>query len=157
MRFKLLMSLFCAVLLAACGGGSNSGRSDSVGATTGSSTTNGQAGGPEPTVPSAYTVARVLLNQGARAYDSERHAEPVVPVVAGRDLLIRVFVTGSGPVPDGRAVLRFQNGTQRSFSLLEPTAIGPQAADESILGASHYVIVPASEVAAGASLTVEGG
>ena len=51
-------------------------------------------------------VERVLMNQGARAFDSNESDTPSVEVVAGREMVVRAFVTGSGPSPDLRLSCR---------------------------------------------------
>ena len=101
-----------------------------------------------------YEVARLVLNQATRSFDSDESDVMLIDSLAGRDLLVRVFITGSGDVPQGDVVLR-SGATERRFSLNVPTSINSTPADESLLSASHYAIVPGSAMVTGSQLYVE--
>ncbi|XOV84250.1 MAG: M66 family metalloprotease [bacterium] len=100
-------------------------------------------------------VARVLLNQGARAFDSAIANTPAIDIVAGRELLVRAFVTGSGVVPDARVVVQRPGQAAVTFAMQTPPSIADTPADESILSASHYVVLPESVVSADMTFQVE--
>jgi hypothetical protein len=104
-------------------------------------------------VPSEYEIARVTLNQGARSFDSATASTMSMSTIAGRDLLVRAFVTGTGVVPDAE-VLVTSGGSTTSFSMARPTSIGAVAADESVLVDSHHAVVPGGALSAGAQLRV---
>jgi BACON domain-containing protein/peptidase M66-like protein len=100
-------------------------------------------------------VDRVLLNQGARAFDSELSDTPAIDIVAGRELLVRAFVTGTGVPPEARVVVQRPGQVAASFNMQTPPSIGDSPADESILSASHYVILPENVVSEGMTLQIE--
>ncbi len=100
-------------------------------------------------------INRVLLNQGARAFDSEVSDTPTIDIVAGRELLLRAFVTGTGVPPEARVVVQQPGQAAASFSMQTPPSIASSPADESILSASHYVILPENVVSEGMTLQIE--
>lgn len=100
-------------------------------------------------------IDRVLMNQGARAFDSELSDTPAIDIIAGRELLVRAFVTGTGVPPEARVVVQRPGQAAASFSMQTPPGIGSSPADESILSASHYVILPESVVAEDMTLQIE--
>ncbi len=106
-------------------------------------------------VVSNYEVAKVTLNQAARVFDSTASSTLNFGVVAGRELLVRAFVTGAGVPPTARVVLSSPGTGNQTFPMQTPPAIGSTPADESILTASHYVVIPAAAVPPSAELTVE--
>ena len=98
---------------------------------------------------------RLLLNQGARAFDSEVSDAPAIDIVAGRELLVRAFVTGTGVPPEARVVVQRPGQGPASFAMQTPPGISVSPADESILSASHYVVLPESVVSADMTFRVE--
>ncbi len=108
------------------------------------------------TVPvSNFEIARVLMNQAARAFDSEQAATPSIDLLAGRDLLVRAFVTGSGNVPDGRVVVSRPGQQDLIYPMQTPASVGPNPGNEALLNQSHRVVVPGSAVQSNASIRVE--
>ena len=105
-------------------------------------------------VPSPYGISRVLLNQATRAFDSEVNDSPAIQMVAGRDLLVRAFVTGPALVPNAVVRVTQADASVQDFPMLEPAAVGPTAGDDTILSASHYVVVPGAAMRTGATLSV---
>ena len=103
---------------------------------------------------SDHEVARLILNQATRSFDSDESASMFIDTLADRDLLVRVFVTGSGVSPQGEVVLQ-TGSTETRFPLVVPTSISSTPADESLLSGSHYAIIPGSAVAEGAQLFVD--
>jgi BACON domain-containing protein/peptidase M66-like protein len=87
-------------------------------------------------------IARVTLNQGARGYDSAVSPAADMSVLAGRELLVRVFLTGTGQSPEVRVVLSTPGLADVTLPLQTPVSISDTQADESLLGASHYAVVP---------------
>lgn len=106
--------------------------------------------------PTPLNVARLTLNQGARAYDSDAGDVVQQELVAGRDLLVRAFLTGSNPPPTAEVVIAAAGGGEQRFPMQTPTSIGSTPAAESSLAASHHVVVPAASVQPGSTLRIEG-
>lgn len=96
--------------------------------------------------PRDLVISRLLLNQGARAFDSEMADTPSINIVEGRELLVRVFVTGTGVPPEARVVVQQPGQADATFTMQTPPSISQTAADESMLSASHYVVLPAGVV-----------
>lgn len=100
-------------------------------------------------------VARVLLNQGVRAYDSLANTPQTTALIANRELLVRVFATAStNTVPTGQVIVSVPGSADTTIALNQPAAIAPTAAGESLLNGSHYAVVPASAVQADMSVLV---
>lgn len=104
----------------------------------------------------AHAITRLTLNQASRAYDSDEGSGMAIASLAARDMLVRAFVTGEGAVPEGDVVL-MRSGEEFRFQLHSPLAISPALPDESLLSASHYVIVPGSAIQPDSELYVEIG
>jgi len=100
-------------------------------------------------------INRVLINQGARAFDSEMSDTPAIDIVAGREMLVRAFITGTGIPPDARVVVQRPGQVAASFSMQTPPSIASTPADESILSASHHVVLPESVVSENMTLQIE--
>lgn len=95
-------------------------------------------------VPAAY------LTQGAQSLNGG------VPLVAGRQALLRVFATADVDndfEPQARAT--FYSGNATIHVDLEPPAVIPRAVDESRLDASFTGIVPATAIQPGVEMVVE--
>ncbi len=108
------------------------------------------------TVPvSNFEITRVLMNQAARAFDSDQAATPSIDLIAGRDLLVRAFVTGSGAVPEGRVVVSRSGQQDLIYPMQTPTSVGPNPGSEAVLNQSHRVVVPGAAVQNNASIRVE--
>ena len=112
---------------------------------------------PDPSV----TIERVLLNQAARAYDSDVASTPTIRVLAGRETLVRAFVTtADGPgavIPDGRVIVTAADASEQSYPMTAPSSIGASAGADSVLAANYYTALPPDALTAGASLRVEVG
>ncbi|NKC00900.1 MAG: DUF1573 domain-containing protein [Pseudomonadales bacterium] len=106
--------------------------------------------------PIAHAIARLTVNQASRAYDSDTSSTMNIPGLAGRDLLARVFVTGTGAVPSGDLVVTTQAAAVR-FPLVVPPSVSQTPASESLLSASHYVVVPGVGIQQGAEIHAEIG
>ena len=106
-------------------------------------------------VPTDLAVARVLLNQGARGFDSNLSGAPTIAFIAGREMLVRAFVTGSGVSPDARVVVTVPGQADAEFVMQIPPSISTTPATDTVLQASHYVVVPGSAVQENASLRIE--
>ncbi len=102
-----------------------------------------------------YAVARVLMNQGARAFDSDVSDTPGIDLLSGRDLLVRAFVTGSGSVPNARVVMSRPGQSDATYTMQSPASVGANPPTDTLLNASHYVVVPGAAVHADSSLRVE--
>ena len=102
----------------------------------------------------SYQIARITLNQAARSFDSNLNSDPSIGIVAGRDMLVRAFVTGDGGIPDARVVVA-TGSNEQSFSMQLPPTVDTSLADESILSASNFIVVPGSALSVGATLRVE--
>jgi hypothetical protein len=94
------------------------------------------------------------LNQAARSFDLNLSDAPSISILAGRDILVRAFVTGDGGIPDAQAVLT-SGGNAQSFAMRLPPNVGASPADESILSASHFVVIPRSALSVGPTLRAE--
>ncbi|MEM9620701.1 MAG: hypothetical protein AAF993_03570, partial [Pseudomonadota bacterium] len=103
------------------------------------------------------TIQKVTLNQAARGFDSSLADDVTVPVLAGRELLVRAFVTGSNPVPAGQVIIVQPGGTQTAFPLQAPPALDNNPGADSLLSASYYVVVPGSVLTPNSTLRVEIG
>ena len=113
------------------------------------------------TAPPPVTIERVLLNQAARGFDSDTGSAPNIRMLAGRETLVRAFVTSNaGPgvqVPPANVVITAANNAQQSYPMAAPISIGASAGAESILESNYYVTLPADALAAGDSVRVEVG
>ncbi len=107
-------------------------------------------GGPTTTLN--LSVAGVQLIQ------STQRADGSVPMVAGRDALLRVFATANG-ANSAHPVVRvrlFQGATQvDSVDVTAPSASVPQVADTATLANSWNVLLPGARVMSGLSYQVE--
>jgi len=100
-------------------------------------------------------IVRVVLNQAARAFDSDLSTDLSIGVIAGRELLVRVFVTGTGVVPDAHVVVQTTGQADQFFAMRTPTAMGTTPADESLLNGSHYVVIPGNAISQNTSVRIE--
>ena len=95
-------------------------------------------------------IPAVYLTQGAQSVDG------AVPLVAGRQALLRVFATAEVDNdfdPEARATFHFGD---RSVEVdLTPPAVMPRAVDESRLDASFTGVVPAAAMVPGVEMVVE--
>ncbi len=105
--------------------------------------------------PRDLVISRVLLNQGARAFDSDVADTPALNIVAGRELLVRAFVTGTGVPPEARVVVQRPGQADATFAMQTPPIISELVADESILSASHYVVLPEGVVDENMTLQIQ--
>ena len=105
-------------------------------------------------VPVNHVIARVMLNQASRSYDSDLGADMLVSTIAGRDLLVRVLATGAGNVPAGEVVVTTQSSEAR-FPLVMPPSLSETEPDESLLAGGHYAVVPGSALQASSTMHVE--
>lgn len=105
--------------------------------------------------PASFEISRVVMNQGARVFDSDLDSAPAFDIVTGRDMLVRAFVTGIGLSPDADVVLVNNLGGEQRFAMQVPPTVSQVPADESLLSASHYAVLPASALAVGSSLRIE--
>ena len=95
-------------------------------------------------------VPAVYLTQGAQSVDG------AVPLVAGRQALLRVFATADADNdfdPEARATFHF--GGQSVHVYLAPPAVMQRAVDESRLDASFTGVVPAAAMVPGVEMVVE--
>lgn len=92
---------------------------------------------------------------GTQLIQSTQRADGTVPMVAGRDALLRVFVTstgGSQAQPSVRVRI-FQAGTAvDSLTVGAPGASVPTSVDTSSLSSSWNVLIPGARVMAGMSI-----
>ncbi|MEM7078265.1 MAG: hypothetical protein AAF513_06505 [Pseudomonadota bacterium] len=103
-------------------------------------------------------IAKVTLNQAARVYDSTLDGDSLsTGVLAGRELLVRAFVTGSGSPPTGQVVLSNPGAADRTYVMQTPADIDSEPAAEGVLNATHYVVLPASAITADTRLRIEVG
>jgi len=102
-----------------------------------------------------FEIARVLMNQGARAFDSNSSSNLSIKILAGREMIVRAFVTGSGTPPDARVVVTRSGQPDLIFSMRIPVTVGASPASETILNASHHVVVPGAAITDDARLRVE--
>jgi Peptidase M66 len=113
------------------------------------------------TVLVAYTggpaTSLNLRISGVQLIQSTQSADGSVPMIAGRDALVRVFVTANGANqarPAARVRL-FAGGAQvDSFTIGAPGNAVPTSVDTASLASSWNVLVPAARVAAGLALQV---
>ena len=101
-----------------------------------------------------HEIARVMLNQASRAFDSQSSGEMAISTLAGRDLLVRVLAVGTRDIPAGDVVVT-TNAVEQKYALIAPPSIDETPPDESLLGAGHYAVVPGVAVQVGAALHVE--
>ena len=115
--------------------------------------------GVERTCPDGTAVA--YLVQAVQAPRSEPNRSDEVPLIAGRDALLRVFLTApdrrNAPVPAVTA--RFYAGANEVYSIEIPGKSGPLVADtvidEGDLAASANVRIPGSVLRPGVAMVVE--
>ncbi len=107
-------------------------------------------GGPPSTVN--------LQVAGTQLLQSTQRADGSVPMVGGRDALLRIFVTASA-TNSARPVVRvrlFQGGTQvDSIDVSAPAASVPLAVDTATLTSSWNVLIPGMRILSGLSYQVE--
>lgn len=107
-------------------------------------------GGPATTVN--LTVA------GTQLIQSSQRADGAMPMVGGRDAMLRVFVVASGAngAQPAVRVRLYQGGTPvDSLLVAAPVAQVPQAPDTATLSKSWNVLIPGARVLAGLSYQVE--
>lgn len=94
---------------------------------------------------------------GAQIIQSTQRSDGSVPMIAGRDALLRVFVTATGgqqAQPQVRVRL-FNNGTQiDSITVPAPAALVPTSVDTSSLTSSWNVLIPGARVLSALSYQV---
>jgi hypothetical protein len=102
--------------------------------------------------PGGPATSLDLRVSGAQLIQSTQRADGSVPMVAGRDALLRVFVTANSPnqaQPSVRVRL-FAGGTQvDSLTIPAPKAGVPTSVDTASLGSSWNVLIPAARVVGG--------
>jgi hypothetical protein len=94
---------------------------------------------------------------GVQLIQSTQRGDGSVPMIAGRDALLRVFVTadGSNQVQAAVRVRLFAAGVQvDSFTIGAPGSTVPTAVDTASLAGSWNVLIPAARVASGMALQV---
>lgn len=114
------------------------------------------AAGDTASVSVSYTggpaTSLDLRIPGVQLIQSTQRADGAVPMVAGRDALLRVFVTANGAnqaQPSVRVRL-FAGGMQvDSLTVPPPTTGVPTSVDTASLGSSWNVLIPAARVVAG--------
>ena len=95
-------------------------------------------------------VPAVYLTQGAQSLDGS------VPLVAGRQALLRVFATADADNDfDPRARATFYVGDATVYVDLTPPAVIPRAVDESRMDGSFTGVVPAMAMQPGVEMVVE--
>ena len=95
-------------------------------------------------------VPAVYLTQGAQSLDGG------VPLVAGRQALLRVFATADADNDfDPRARATFYVGDATVYVDLTPPAVIPRAVDESRMDGSFTGVVPAMAMQPGVEMVVE--
>ena len=95
-------------------------------------------------------VPAVYLTQGAQSLDGG------VPLVAGRQALLRVFATAHADNDfDPRARATFYVGNETVYVDLTPPAVIPRAVDESRMDGSFTGVVPAMAMQPGVEMVVE--
>jgi len=112
-------------------------------------------------VTATYTGGPVttlnLRVAGVQLIQSTQRADGSVPMVAGRDALLRVFATANS-ANTARPLVRvrlFQGATQvDSVDVSAPSASVPQVADTATLASSWNVLVPGARVTSGLSYQV---
>jgi len=93
-----------------------------------------------------------LRISGAQLIQSTQRADGSVPLIAGRDALLRVFVTANGAnqAQPSLRVRIFAGATQvDSLTIAAPQTGVPTAVDTASLGASWNVLIPAARVVSG--------
>jgi len=113
------------------------------------SVTVSYTGGPGPT-----TNLRVA---GVQLIQSTQRADGTVPMVAGRDALLRVFLTASGAnqlQPVVRVRLFAAGAQVDSLTIPAPSAGVPTTVDTSSLVSSWNVLIPAGRVVSGIAIQV---
>ena len=113
------------------------------------------------TPQAAAEIARVTINQAARAYDSDQSAQPSIGLIAGRETLVRAFVTtvnggAASAAPEARVRISSPSGTQ-IVGMQAPAQISATPGAESILGANYFAVIPGSAMVANAEISVEVG
>jgi hypothetical protein len=119
-------------------------------------------GGDTATVTVTYTGGPAtsinLSVAGTQILQSSQRGDGTVPMVAGRDALLRVFVTANG-ANSAKPVLRVRllNGPSvvDSVDVTAAASAVPQSVDTGSLSGSWNVLVPAARVTAGLGFQVE--
>ena len=106
---------------------------------------------------SHFAIHKVTLNQAARGFDSSVSQAVSVPMLAQREVLVRAFVTGSNPVPPANVVVSVSGAADQIYPMQAPAAIDATPGADSLLSASHFVVLPAGAMVANAALRVEVG
>lgn len=113
---------------------------------------------------SARAVVRVnperlqLRVVGAYLTQSVQRFDGSIPLVQGRDALLRVFLTGDQPsffTPSVRAILHKDGAVLRSFEVRSEGASIPLEASEKVFASSWNVVIPGALLTPGVSLSVE--
>lgn len=123
------------------------------GATSNVSTTYSLSGGPPPPPPGLnLTIDGLHVQQVVQAYAG------TVPLIAGRDGLLRVFVKASqanGAAPTVR--VRFYNGAAltNTITISAPTASVPTAITEGTLTSSWNYLIPAASMVTGLKILAD--
>ena len=107
--------------------------------------------------PHDFFVDRLYVNQSVPAADSSLASSARVPVVKGRDGIVRVFVqanhTVSGAAPD--VVMHWQAGGESGSVELNGPATVPVSIDEGQLSKTHNATFGASFVRSGMQVYIE--
>jgi Metallo-peptidase family M12 len=107
-------------------------------------------GGPAPSTN--------LAVPGVQLIQSTQRVDGTVPMIAGRDALLRVFVTASGAntLQPAIRVRLYQGGVQvDSLDVTSPGASTPTTVDTANLATSWNVLIPGARVVAGMAYRVE--
>ena len=108
------------------------------------------AGGPPPS-----TNLRIA---GIQLIQSTQRADGAIPMIAGRDALLRVFVTASAAnsLQPAVRVRLYQGGIQvDSLDVADPAASTPTTVDTATLATSWNVLIPGARVGTGMTYRVE--
>jgi hypothetical protein len=106
----------------------------------------------EPRPSLDLDIAGLYLTQSVQTFTND------VPLVAGRDALLRVFVRANeaNTVTPGVRVRVYRSGTlQQTYTIAAPGASTPTTVDEGTLASSWNVAVPGSLIGAGLEVLAE--
>jgi|GEM_PF-2159605 len=112
-------------------------------------------------IATSAQIDRVTINQAARAFDSAESAQPSIGLLAGRETLVRAFVTtgaggGVGTPPEARVRIETPAGAEL-IAMQAPAQIDDTPGADSVLGANYFAVVPGNSVTANAQISVEIG
>lgn len=119
------------------------------------------AGGTAAVTISYTAVANITLNlriDGLYVTQSTQTYGSSVPLVAGRDAYLRVFVVANEPnsaKPRVQVRLTRSGGSAQTFNIEAPAASTPTRVEEGTLGSSWNVRLPGSVIQSGLSIVAE--